>query len=126
MLLPMNEAQQRGPGSMTVKRQTARAGEVSMGVGRTFRLDPMDLPARYSAAIATGRARIDAVSVPDREEVIIKRPSPAGAQATFRMPTKSFDGVAVRITPIGDDGELEVRVELMHRDPALSIPLVIA
>jgi hypothetical protein len=126
MISPIDEAKKRGPGRMTLRRLTATAGEVSMGVGRGFRLDPMDLPARYSAAIGTGGRRVDAVIVLDRQEVIIKRPSPAGASATFRMPTKSFDGVAVRIVPIGDDGDLEVTVELMHRDPGLSIPLIIA
>jgi hypothetical protein len=97
-----------------------------MGMGRTFRLDPMDLPVRYSAGIGTGARRVAGVIVLDRQEVILKRPSPSGAAATFRLPIKSFDGVAVRIVPVGNDGDIEVTVELLHRDPALCVPLIVA
>jgi hypothetical protein len=86
----------------------------------------MDLPARYSAGIGTGTRRVDAVIVLDRQEAILKRPSPSGAPATFRLPIKSFEGVAVRIAPVGNDGDIEVTVELRHRDPALSLPLIVA
>ncbi len=97
-----------------------------MGSGRTFRLDPMDLPARYSAGIGTGARRVEAVIVLDRQEAILKRPSPSGAPVTVRLPIKAFEGVAVRIVPIGQDGDIEVTVELMHRDPSFSLPLIVA
>ena len=45
---------------------------------------------------------------------------------TIRMPISAFDGVAVRMTPVGTDGDIEVAVELMHSDPGLSLPLMIA
>src|SRR5690606_5667020 len=78
------------------------------------------------AAIGTGARRVEAVIVLDRQEAILKRPSLAGTPATFRLPIKNFEGVAVRIVPIGHDGDIEVTVELMHRDPALSLPLIVA
>jgi hypothetical protein len=86
----------------------------------------MDLPVRYSAGIGTGARRVAAVIVLDRQEAILKRLSPSGAPATFCLPIKSFDGVAVRIVPAGNDGDIEVTVELLHRDPALCVPLIVA
>ena len=49
-----------------------------------------------------------------------------GLPLTLRVPIKTFDGVAVRMTPVGCDGDIEVVVELRHSDPALCLPLTIA
>lgn len=97
-----------------------------MGMGRTFRLDPMELPVRYTTGIGRGARRVEAVIVLDRQEVVLKRPSPAGAPTTIRLPIKAFKGVAVRIAPVGQEGDIEVTVELMHSDPALCLPLIVA
>jgi hypothetical protein len=104
------------------------AGGASAGSSRAFRLDPFTLPVRYSATLGggAGARRAEATIFLDRDEAIVKRTSPAGVALTYRVPVKTFDGVAVRMTPVGQAGDIEVTVELMHRDPALSLPLMIA
>jgi hypothetical protein len=102
------------------------AGGASAGSSRAFRLDPFTLPVRYAATLGGGARRAEATILLDRDEVVVRRLSPAGAPLTFRMPVKTFDGVAVRMTPVGHDGAIEVTVELMHRDPGLTLPLMIA
>jgi hypothetical protein len=102
------------------------AGGAAAGSSRAFRLDPFTLPVRYSATLGSGARRAEATILLDHDEVIVRRVSPAGAPLTFRMSVRTFDGVAVRMTPVGHNGDIEVTVELMHRDPALNLPLMIA
>jgi hypothetical protein len=102
------------------------AGGASAGSSRAFRLDPFTLPVRYAATLGGGARRTEATILLDRDQAVVQRLSPAGAPLTFRISVKTFDGVAVRMTPVGHDGAIEVTVELMHRDPALSLPLMIA
>ena len=109
-----------------MRRQTATADEDLVGPVRCFRIDPATLPVRYSAPIGKGARRVEAVIVLDREQAIVRRPSLGGVPLTFRLPVKTFEGVAVAMTPIGEDGDIEVMVELRHRDPALSVPLAVA
>ena len=42
------------------------------------------------------------------------------------MPVAAYRGVAVRMEPIGDNGDVRVFVELLHADPTLTLPLVVA
>lgn len=109
-----------------MRRQAIVAGGASAGSSRAFRLDPFTLPVRYAATLGSGARRAEATIVLDRDEVVVRRVSLIGAPLTYRMPLKTFDGVAVRMIPIGHAGDIEVIVELMHRDPALSLPLMIA
>jgi hypothetical protein len=50
----------------------------------------------------------------------------AGRLATFAVPVSAFAGVSVRIEPVGSAGDIRVVVELMHSDPGLTLPLVVA
>jgi Family of unknown function (DUF6101) len=109
-----------------LSRQAAMAGGPSAGSSRTFRLDPFILPVRYSATLGRGVHAVEATILLDCEQAIVKRPSRVGAPMTFRLPLNSFDGVAVRMTALDNDGNIEVVVELMHRDPGLCLPLIIA
>jgi hypothetical protein len=104
------------------------AGGASAGSSRAFRLDPLTQPVRYSATLGGGAdaRRTEATIFLDRDEAIVKRLSSTGVTLTYRVPVKTFDGVAVRMTPVGQTGDIEVTVELKHRDPALSLPLMIA
>jgi hypothetical protein len=102
------------------------AGGASAGSSRAFRLDPFTLPVRYSATLGRGVHASEATILIDGEQAIVRRPSKVGAPMTFRLPIESFDGVAVRMAPIDNDGNIEVVVELMHRDPGLCLPLIIA
>lgn len=94
----------------------------SAGSSRTFRLDPFTLPVRFRASIGTVEASI----VLDRDRAVVRRSTRAGRSVTLAVPISAYDGVAVRMVPFGHDGELRVVVELRHRDPALTIPLVVA
>jgi len=101
-------------------------GGATAGSSRIFRLDPESLPLRYSAILGGDTRRVEATIFLDRENAVIRRPSPMGLPLTLRVPIKTFDGVAVRMTPVGCDGDIEVVVELRHSDPALCLPLTIA
>ena len=90
---------------------------------RDIRLDPKSLPVRFSTRVQGPSRPVVASVVLDRERVVMKRPL-AGIDATVACPLSAFRGVAVRMSvdPVTD--EIRTVVELMHRDPAMSIPLV--
>jgi len=109
-----------------LRRQTTTAGEAIVGSSRNPRLDPGDLPLRYTAGFEErGRRRVATIFL-DRQRAIIKTRSAIGAPLTVCLPVSAFEGVAVRMTPLGDNGDIEVVIELRHRDPALCLPLVVA
>ena len=97
-------------------------GGATAGSSRAYRLDPFTLPVRFSAAYDGGAHDF----VLDRERAVLKRPLRTGPSVTVAVPVTSYDGVAVRMEPRDRAGGIRVIVELMHRDPALSLPLVVA
>jgi hypothetical protein len=99
------------------------AGGQPAGSSRAFRLDPFTLPVRHSGP--SGGVR-ETAFVLDRERAIVKRSMRAGQAVTVAVPVHAYDGVAVRMVPIGRAGQIRVIVELRHRDPALTLPLIIA
>lgn len=99
------------------------AGGASAGSSRVFRLDPFTLPVRHSGS--SGGAR-ETAFVLDRERAIVKRSMRTGQAVTVAIPVHAYDGVAVRMVPVGRAGQIRVIVELRHRDPALTLPLIIA
>ena len=100
-------------------RQTAVASEAAAGSSRDFRLDPFALPIRHVSPPDWPAFTLD------RQRAVVRLPL-AGTLATITVPVDDYDGVSVRIEPVGTEGEITVMVELMHRDPALTLPLVIA
>jgi hypothetical protein len=86
------------------------------GSGRFFRLDPNTLPVRHTD-------RGDAFIL-DRDRAVVRRDL-HGIAATLDVPVSAYRGVAVRMFAEGED-QLRVVVELMHPDPGLSLPLVVA
>lgn len=106
-----------------MRRQTA-VGEAFAGSRQHLRLDPFALPVRYSVPLAGGAPGAAAVHL-DRERTIVRRVLPGGTPLTVTLPLSAYRGVAVRMEP-ADEGDILVIVELSHRDPALSLPLVIA
>jgi Family of unknown function (DUF6101) len=96
------------------------------GFSQNQRLDPAALPLRYTAKFDEGGRQREATIYLDRDQAIIKTRSSIGAPLTVCLPVTGFDGVAVRMSPIGEAGNIEVVVELRHRDQALSLPLVVA
>lgn len=98
------------------------AGGASAGSSRAFRLDPFTLPVRHSGPSGARETAF----VLDRERAIVKRLIRAGQAVTVAVPVHAYDGVAVRMVPVGRAGRIRVIVELRHRDPALTLPLVVA
>lgn len=97
--------------------QAAKTDEANGGSGRFFRLDPLALPVRH--------AERGGAYIIDRDRAVVRR-SARGLVATLDVPVSAYRGVAVRMTAEDEAGNLRVVVELMHKDPALSLPLVVA
>ncbi|MCX5579544.1 DUF6101 family protein [Kaistia terrae] len=98
--------------------------QASGALGNDLRLDPFALPVRYSAALA-GPASATTPSVYiDRQQAIVKRRL-GGIPTTLSTPVSAFRGVAVRMTGDAETGAIHTVVELMHRDPSMSLPLVV-
>lgn len=101
------------------------AGGATVGSGRGFRLDPNTLPARAAPHAGDGA---EATFIIERERAIIRRPSSEAADAgdMVSVPVADFIGVAVRMEPVGDNGDVRGYVELIHANPSLTLPLVIS
>ncbi len=99
------------------------AGGASAGSSRAFRLDPSNLPLRYSAVL--GGAAQAAIML-DREHAIVRRQGRTGVPITLDLPLTSYEGVAVRMEPVDNAGAIRVFVELRHSDPGLTLPLIMA
>jgi hypothetical protein len=92
--------------------------------GQELRLDPFRLPQVVS--YATRDAQGDVTFAIDHRRVVVKRVlEKSGLPATLVMPARAFAGVAARAIEDGD-GNVTVTLELMHADPALSVPLLVA
>ncbi|MER2605315.1 MAG: DUF6101 family protein [Siculibacillus sp.] len=109
------------------------------GSARSFegvRLDPRALPHRfrYDTGVdpRTGKPMGDAAVILDASMAQVCRRLPSGIPMAMRLPMAAFEGVSVRVVPAvpGPEGDVEaegvVVVELLHRDPQLSLPLVVA
>lgn len=98
------------------------AGEATAGSGRVFRLDPHILPVRGSAREG-GMAHT--AFILDHDRAIVQRQRHAGPPFTQTVPLTSYRGVAVRMEAAGAGGHVRVFVELLHADPALTLPLIV-
>jgi len=127
MVSRIDEVKRPGRDALIQLRQQAVISDrASSGPGRFFRLDPFDFPIHTATVLGEGARQVHATLHLDRDEVVIRRPTPSGLPVTVRVPVSAYEGVAVRMVPIGHDGDIEVRVELRHNDPAISIPLIVA
>ncbi len=102
--------------------------------GRTFepvRLDPFSLPHRfrYDTGVdpRSGQPMGEAAVTLEAHMAQVCRRLPSGIPMAMRLPMAAFEGVAARVIPDpqGDDEGLVV-IELLHRDPQLSLPLSVA
>ncbi len=100
-------------------RQAVVAGEAFAGSSRVFRLDPFALPVRH------GDGSGSSGFVLERERALVRRAMRGGGAAMLAVPVSAYAGVSVRIVPTGE-GEIRAIVELMHRDPGLTLTLVVA
>lgn len=91
-----------------------------------IRLDPQALPHRFRYRTGLdGEAGIASV-VLDRDLACICRRLPSGIPMAMRMKVSAFEGVAVRFAADPAGGDDKVVLELLHRDPNLSLPLAVA
>jgi len=86
-----------------------------------IRLDPYALPQRVS--YAQGNARADFTL--DKTGAVMKRDLTCGLPLSMALPNKAFKGIAARAFD-NEDGSKTVTLELLHTDPALSVPLCVA
>jgi hypothetical protein len=92
--------------------------------GRNMRLDPFRLP--QAVSYATRDDFGDVTFVIDRRGATVRRVlSNSRLPATIILPTNAFQGVAARAIE-DEDGTVTVTLELMHHDPMLSVPLLVA
>lgn len=92
---------------------------------KAIRLDPQALPHRYKYRTGLEGDAAEAAVLLDRTMATVCRRLPSGIPMAMRMTMHAFEGVAVRFAP-GDDGDsMKVVLELLHRDPNLSLPLAV-
>jgi Family of unknown function (DUF6101) len=99
-----------------------RSGGLPAGSGRVQRLDPFSLPVRFAASDAAADERVRHVEL-HRKRVVVRR-SLAGMRMALNMPVSAFAGVAIRVTT--GEGGAAVSVALEHKDPALTLPLLLS
>jgi hypothetical protein len=88
------------------------------------RLDPFSLPVSFPAVDAGADERVRLVEL-HRERVVMRR-EVRGIRMALSMPVSMFLGVAIRVIPPDGSCDGAIAVMLEHRDPALSIPLIMA
>ncbi|MCK1542803.1 hypothetical protein IVA87_31090 [Bradyrhizobium sp. 147] len=100
-----------------MRRQTATCGVAPAGSSRSLRLDPLSLPVRFDAHDPRADGHVRQIEL-HRERVVLRR-AVRGMQMAINVRVSDFTGVALR----GSD-EVQTLV-LVHRDPSLSIPLLV-
>ena len=99
-----------------VGRQTATSGINPAGSSRVMRLDPLSLPLSFHAHDTRADGGVRRIEL-HRERVVLHR-AVKGMRMAINVRVSDFLGVALRGL---DDAQMLV---LVHRDPALNIPLV--
>jgi len=92
--------------------------------GRNMRLDPFRLPQAVSYATRNETGDV-AVTIDRRGAVIRRTLERSGLPAIIALPANVFRGVAARAIEDGT-GAVTVTLELLHDDPLLSVPLLVA
>lgn len=89
-----------------------------------MRLDPFRLPQVVSYATRDDSG--DVTSTIDHRGAVIRRTlAMSGLPAIIALPAKAFRGVAARAME-DEEGSVMVTLELLHDDPMLSVPLLVA
>ncbi|OAF16190.1 DUF6101 family protein [Bradyrhizobium neotropicale] len=101
-----------------MRRQTATCGVAPAGSSRALRLDPLSLPVRFDAHDPRADGHTRQIEL-HRERVVLRR-AIRGMQMAVNVRVSDFTGIALR----GDDAAQTL--VLVHRDPSLSIPLLVS
>jgi hypothetical protein len=100
-----------------VRRQTATCGANPAGSSRSLRLDPLSLPVRFDAHDPRADGYTRQIEL-HRERVVLRR-AVRGMRMAINVRVADFTGIALRG---GDEAQTLV---LVHRDPSLSVPLLV-
>ncbi|OQM74769.1 DUF6101 family protein [Manganibacter manganicus] len=92
--------------------------------GRAMRLDPFRLPQTVSYATRDDHGDVT-FSIDHRGVVIRRMLEMSGVPAIIALPARVFRGVAARAME-DPEGNVTVTLELLHHDPMLSVPLLVA
>ncbi|CDX55392.1 conserved hypothetical protein [Mesorhizobium plurifarium] len=92
--------------------------------GRNMRLDPFRLPQMVSYATRDDYGDVT-FTIDQRGAVIRRVLEMSGVPAIIALPPNAFRGVAARAME-DSDGNVTVTLELLHNDPMLSVPLLVA
>lgn len=92
--------------------------------GRNMRLDPFRLPqaVSYAAHDAYGEVHF---TITERGVTMRRMLDRSCLPLTFALPARAFRGVAARAIE-DEEGAVTVTLELLHADPMLSVPLLVA
>jgi hypothetical protein len=92
--------------------------------GSNMRLDPFRLPQMVSYATRDAFGDV-AFTVDERGARIVRTLEKSRIPVTVVLPANAFRGVAARAIE-DEDGDVTVTLELLHNDPMLSVPLLVA
>lgn len=101
-----------------MSRQTATGGVSPAGSSRALRLDPHSLPVSFDAHDQRADGGVRHIEL-YHERVVLRR-NVSGMRMSVNVRVRDFLGVGLRGI---DDAQMLV---LVHRDPALSIPLCVS
>jgi hypothetical protein len=106
------------------KANASSVGAKPVWAGREFRLDPFHLP--QTVTYATRDDRGDITFTLHERGAVVKRLLPAShLPVSLALPACAFIGVTARASE-DELGDITVTLELMHTDPHLSVPLLVA
>jgi len=92
--------------------------------GRALRLDPFHLPQVVSYATQDSFGEVT-FTIGVRGVRMRRVLDKAQLPVTFALPPSAFRGVAARAIE-DEDGQVTITLELLHADPKLSVPLLVA
>ena len=101
-----------------MRRQTATSGINPAGSSRALRLDPLSLPLRFDAHDTRADGGVRNIEL-HRERVVLRR-AVKGMRMAVNISVCDFLGIGLRGL---DDAQALL---LVHRDPSLSIPLLVS
>jgi len=92
--------------------------------GRNMRLDPFRLPQMVTYATRDDSGDVT-FTIDHRGAVLNRVLEQSGLPVTVALPSRLFKGVAARAME-DEQGNVTVTLELLHHDPMLSVPLLVA
>lgn len=101
-----------------------KAGLKPVWAGRNMRLDPYRMPQAVTYATRDDEGDVS-FTIDQRGAVIHRLLEKSGLLATIAIPARLFRGVAARAME-DEQGTVTVTLELLHHDPKLSVPLLVA